>query len=369
MALLLSALLLLSPVDGGSPKSEPPAETEDILNAVDLSAWDELFSRMEGTESWQRPSTLVRELAEGENDPERLLAWLKAVGLGGLSDAAGLCLVFLVTGVLGALLDALLDRSSIPARRVLSVGLASFLLLRLLPLIRRGFACLRGVLTLAEVTVPLMTGALLLLGSPQGASVMGTAGELLLHTCLHWMEGTLAPLAVSAGALRASDLMGDGVLSSLSRVLFALVRWGVRIIGLGYSLVTMLMGAGAAGMDSLLLRTGRSAAGSLPLVGSLVSDSLDTAVACLGLVKGALGRTGVLLVAAQVAGPAAALLIHGFGLRASSTLLAPLEQKEMGSLLRAMGEMLTDLGALILAAGAMLCVTVGGPSGTLGGGL
>ena len=368
MALLLCGLLLLSPVDGGPTASEPPSETEDILNAVDLSAWDDLFSRMEGTEPWQRPSALTRELAEGEDDPGRLLTWLKAVSFQSLSDAVGVCLISLVTGVLGALLDTLLDQASIPARRVLSIGLASYLLLRLLPLIRRGFACLRGVMALADATVPLMTGALLLLGSPQGASAVGTAGELLLHTCLRWMEGSLAPLAVSAGVLRASDLMGDGVLSALSRVVFALVRWGVRILCLGYSLVTALMGAGAAGMDSLLLRTGRSAAGSLPLVGSLVSDSLGTAIACLGLVKGALGRTGMLLVTAQVAGPAAALLLHGFGLRASSALLVPLEQREMGSLLHAMGEMLTDLGVLILAAGAMLCVTVGGPSGLLGGG-
>ena len=104
-------------------------------------------------------------------------------------------------------------------------------------------------------------------------------------------------------------------------------------------------------------------------MGSLLSDSLGATVACLGLVKGALGRTGMLLVAVQVAGPAGALLVHGFGLRAASAMLMPLEQREMGTLLSALGEMLTILGALILAAGAMLCVAVGGASGCLGGGL
>ena len=177
------------------------------------------------------------------------------------------------------------------------------------------------------------------------------------------------PLALSAGVLRAADCMGDSVLTAISRLLFGLVRWGVRAICLGYSLITAFLGAGAAGMDSLLLRTGKAAAGSLPLVGSLLSDSLGATVACLGLVKGALGRTGMLLVAVQVAGPAGALLVHGFGLRAASAMLMPLEQRAMGTLLSALGEMLTILGALILAAGAMLCVAVGGASGCLGGGL
>ena len=91
---------------------------------------------------------------------------------------------------------------------------------------------------------------------------MGTAGELLLGTCLRWMQTFLAPLALSAGVLRSTDIVGDSVLSAISRLLFALARWGVRGICLGYSLAAALMGAGAAGMDSLLLRTGRAAVGS-----------------------------------------------------------------------------------------------------------
>ena len=369
MVLLLSGLLLFSPAEPNPAVTLPPAEAEDVLEAVDLSAWDDLFSRMEQTESWQRPSALVREIVAGEEDPARLLSGLKTRVLSGVNGAAVLCLLSLITGVLGALLETVLDGAVLPARRLLAVGLSALLLLRLLPLIRRGLACLRGVIALADGTVPLMTGALLLLASPQGASALGTVGELLLNTCLRWMEGMLAPLALSAGVLRAVDFMGDSVLSVISRLLFALCRWGIRILCFGYMAVAGLMGTGAAQMDTLLLRSGKAAAGSLPLVGAIVSDSLGTAVACLGLVKGALGRTGMLLVAIQVAGPAAELLLHGFGLRATASLLIPLEQRETGTMLTALGEMLTVLGALILAAGAMLCVAVGGAAGLLGGGL
>lgn len=368
MALLLSGLLLFAPADAVPVATSPPAEAEDVLEAVDLAAWDDLFSRMERTESWQRPSRLVREILAGEADPGRLLSWLKENGLGGLTGAASLCLISLITGVLGALIETVLDGAILPARRVLSVGLSALLLLRLLPLIRRGLACLRGLLALAEGTVPLMTGALLLLASPRSAAVLGTVGELLLNICLKWMEGSLAPLALSAGVLRAADFMGDNVLSVVSRLLFTLCRWGIRILCLGYMVIAGLMGAGAANMDTLLLRSGRVAAGSLPLVGSIVSDSLGTAAACLSLVKGALGQAGMVLVMIQVAGPVGALLVHGFGLKAAASLLMPLEQREMGTVLSALGDMLTVLGALILAAAAMLSAAVGGAAGLLGGG-
>ena len=367
--LLLCGLLLLSPTDLVPTATVPPSETEDILEAVDLTPWDDLFARMEDGEAWQRPSALIRSIAAGEEDPARLLTWLTGLGLGGISEAAGLCLVALVTGVLGALMETVLDKPAVPARRVLSVGLAAFLLVRLLPLIRRGLACLDGVLTLAEVTVPLMTGALLLLASPQGASVLGVLGELLLTVILRWMQGSLVPLALSAGVLRAADFMGDSVLSVISKLLFTLVRWGIRVLCLGYMALSGLMGAGAASMDSLLLRSGKVAAGSLPLVGSIVSDSLGAAAACLGLVKGGLGRTGMLLVAVQVIGPTGTLLVHGIGLKATASLLSTLEQREMGSVLTALGDMLTVLGAIVLAAGAMLCTAVVGAAGLLGGGL
>lgn len=364
--LLLCGLLLFSPEPAATL---PPTETEDIFNAVDLSAWDEFFMDMEGAEGWQRPSVLARQIAEGGSDPARILDWLKVRGLNGFSGAAALFLLSLATGVMAVLLETIMDGATLPARRVLSFGLAALLLTRLLPLIRTGIGCLKGVVALAEVTVPFMTAALLLLGSPQGASAMGALGELLLHTCLKWMEGGLVPLALSAGVLRTADLTGDGVLAAVSRVLSAVSRWGVRGICLAYTIVAALMGAGAAGMDSLLLRTGRVAAGSLPLVGSIVSDSLGAAAACLGVVKGALGRTGIMLTMLQIVAPTASLLLHGFGLRAASALLFPLEQREMGTMLSALGEMLTTLGALILAAGAMLSVSIGGAAGCLGGGL
>ena len=365
MAMLLCGLLILSPAQ----TTPPPTEAGEFVDAVDLDAWDDFFSRLEGTEAWQRPSALVRELAEGEDDPARLLAWLRNRSLSGLNDAAALCILSLITGVLAALLETLLDKPTLPARRVLALGLGALLLVKLLPLVRRGLACLNGVLTLAEVTVPLMTGALILLVSPQGASLMGTLGELLIHACLRFLQGALVPLALSEGVLRAADCVGDSVLTSISKVLFSLVRWGMRIVCFGYSLVAALMGAGAAGMDSLLLRSGKAAAGSLPLVGSLVSDSLGATVAVLGLVKVALGRTGLLLVTVQTMGPVAALFLHGFGLKTAASLLMSLDQREMGSLLNALGEMLTILGALILAAGAMLSVTVAGAAGCFGGGL
>ena len=168
---------------------------------------------------------------------------------------------------------------------------------------------------------------------------------------------------------RPALVPGTAEPAPVSRLLFTLVRWGIRVLCLGYMVLSGLMGAGAASMDSLLLRSGKVAAGSLPLVGSIVSDSLGAAAACLGLVKGAMGRTGMLLVAVQVIGPVGVLLVHGFGLKATASLLSTLEQREMGTMLSSMGDMLTVLGAIILAAGAMLCTAVVGAAGLLGGGL
>ena len=368
-ALLLCCLLLFPVAPEVQPTAPPSAEIEDLLSAVDLSGWDRFFASLADTESWQRPSRLVNRLAQGEAPGDQLFSWLKVQAGKGLPQAKALLLITLAMGVLSALCAVLLEEGAEQARRVLSIGLCVALLLYLLPSIRQGIRCMEGLAALGEGTVPLMTTALLLLGSPQGAAAMGTAGELLLFSCFRWMRSFLLPLMISAGMLRAADLAGNSVLSGVSRLSSAVARWGVRLICFGYMLFAALLGGSASAMDTLLLRTGRVAAGSVPLVGSLLSDSMGTAVACLSLVKGTLGWTGMLLVLIQTAGPAAALLLQGFVLRASSALLQPLEQPEMGSLLSALGEMVTGMGALILGAGAMLCMAVGGAAGCLGGSL
>ena len=370
MALMLCFLLTFTAAPGPDPTLPPAEEVGDILSYVDVSAWDEFFDQMEETEPWLRPSLLLGRLGTGEaEEGNALLLWLQGKALGGAVGALTLFWVALGTGVLSTLCSVLLGEGAVPANRVMAAGLGALLLMRLLPGVRRGLRCLAGLAELSEVSAPLVTAALLLLGSPRSAALMATLGEGLLHTFLTWMQGILCPLVLSAGVLRAVDIGGESVLSGLSKCLFSGARWGVRALGLGYMAVTALLIPGGAAADSLLLRTGRVAAGSLPLVGSMVSDSLGTAAACLSVVKGALGRTGVLLTVAQAAGPAVELLLSGFSLRAAGAMLQPLEQREMGSLLSALGETATLLGALVCAAGAMLSVSLGGVTGSFGGGV
>ena len=69
MTLLLCGLLLFSPGDSLPAATAPPTETEDILEAVDLSGWDDLFARMADGEVWQRPSVRIQDIAAGESDP------------------------------------------------------------------------------------------------------------------------------------------------------------------------------------------------------------------------------------------------------------------------------------------------------------
>ena len=69
MTLLLCGLLLFSPGDTMPVTTPPPTEAEDVLEAVDLTPWDDLFAHMEDGEAWQRPSALIRSIAAGEEDP------------------------------------------------------------------------------------------------------------------------------------------------------------------------------------------------------------------------------------------------------------------------------------------------------------
>lgn len=351
-----------------TPPPEVPPEAEDLLSLLDISPWERFFAGLQGMEAWQSPTRLIHALLEGELSGEQLLLSLRSRCTAGIQGAWGLFLLALMVGALGAVCSLLFEEGQGVLGRLLSFSLGAVLLGRLLPLIEECLTALNRMQTLTEISVPLVSGILLLLGSPRSAGLLGALGEGMLVQILGLFRHWVVPLVAAGGVLRAVDAAGGSIVSGLADLAFLVARWLMRLSATGYLLLVALLGSGALMQDGLLLKMGRAAAGSLPMVGLILSDSLGAAVGCLRLVKGALGWTGVLLILWQVAAPGAALLLHGFALRAAAAFLLPLQQRDMGTLLLSVGEMLTSLGAVLFASAALTAVSLGALSGCWGGG-
>jgi len=109
----------------------------------------------------------------------------------------------------------------------------------------------------------------------------------------------------------------------------------------------------------VLIKTSKLAAGSLPLVGALVSDSLDTAYGCILLVRQGIGLTGIALALAWLARPVLLIAVNILVLRGASALSLPLAGGRTNLVFARLADMLSLMLSAIAATAALFVVTIG----------
>ena len=187
---------------------------------------------------------------------------------------------------------------------------------------------------------------------------MGAAGEVLLGTILGAMEKGMVPLIAAGGVLGTADAGEKGVFYGLSQLTEGVCRGGIRLVSLLYMAVSGLLNTGAATADALLLKTGRAAAGALPALGGLVSDSMEAVAGCLGALKSGLGTTAVLLLVLVILSPALSLLLQALAVKAASLFASSLGAGAMVPVCQSLHRMLTLLASLLIAAASMGAVCI-----------
>lgn len=330
-------------------------EIKELWGLLDLSAWDAFFLQHPSLlpEGAALPSQLVLSLAEGEGTGfgwEKLtLSALKQGAWGSLKLFA----LVLFGGFMLGWMQSKEGKVSKTAAGAVRLSLCALVLLGVLGSVQTGIKSLELLASLYRVTLGVSLPALLLLGSPSTASALGGAGEVLLGSIFRLMQGVMVPLSLGAGVLGTLDTGDKGVLYSLSQLGETLCRGGLKLVSLLYMAVSALTNGSAAAADGVLLRTGKAAAGSLPALGGLVSDSMEAVAACLGAVKGGMGTAAVLLLGLGVLSPALTLLLQSLALKSAGAFAGALGGGELTPVCGSLQRMLSLLASFLIAGAAM----------------
>ena len=108
----------------------------------------------------------------------------------------------------------------------------------------------------------------------------------------------------------------------------------------------------------MILRTAKYAAGSVPIVGGVVSDSVETVFQCVLFVKSMLGIGGAVVILLICAKPILTVFLTRCALRIASAVTEPLSGKPYADLLRGLGDMLHILLLIEATAAAMALVAI-----------
>lgn len=137
----------------------------------------------------------------------------------------------------------------------------------------------------------------------------------------------------------------------------------VAVIGLlltGFIGILTVTGAAAASMDALALRTTRFLTSAfIPVIGRTLADAVETVASTSFFLKSVLGLSGVLVIVALAALPAAKILSLVLVYRLAGALIQPLGDVRVGNLLDRLAGNLLTLFAAVAAVGLMFFLAIG----------
>ena len=200
------------------------------------------------------------------------------------------------------------------------------------------------------------------------AAVGGTSGSALLQPAIvasaSAMTGLIqqltVPLATAAAILTMLCHLGEGIrLQRLAAFTQQCATWTLGICFTVFIGVLTTRAVTAAALDGVTLRTAKYAVSNLiPVVGGLFADTVDTLVGSGLLVQGALGMTGLILIAAWAMAPLCQTLASAMLYRLASALMQPVTDGPLSHCIHDFGRVLMLLFIIQLCAAAMFLMLI-----------
>jgi stage III sporulation protein AE len=209
---------------------------------------------------------------------------------------------------------------------------------------------------------------------PSIFTLLAAAGGITLTTVCHpvvWggvgivlslVRNLVLPLVLLAGTVGLVSRLAEGFsvtkLAEVSRQGAVIILTFLVTIFLG---VITLQGVTVAVADGLGLQAAKFLTGNLvPIVGGVVSDSLELAAGCSLLIKNALGAFAALGVILLCAYPALKILVVAFIYRLAAAFVQPLGQDRLAESLQEIGKTVMVIFATVAVVGLMFffCLTI-----------
>ncbi len=218
-----------------------------------------------------------------------------------------------------------------------------------------------GAQRIMEIAFPILLTLLTAAGATASAGLFSPATALLTTGVTSIFTKILLPAVLAMGVCAIiGNLSEQRPLDKLTGLFKSTIKWTLGILSTLYVGYLGVMGIAAKSADGLSVRAVRYAADKLiPMIGSLVSGSVDTLLACSLLVKNALGAGAVLLVAGVLVSPLLDIMTLQIAFRISAAIMEPVADSRLTKGISALADVLGYLFAILAGIGVMFALTVG----------
>ena len=203
--------------------------------------------------------------------------------------------------------------------------------------------------------LPLLLTMMAAVGGSGSSALMQPAVVAAASTMTALISHLTVPLATISAVLTMLCHLGEGLrLQRLAAFTHQCAAWTLGLCFTIYVGVLTTRAVTAAALDGVTLRTAKYALGNLiPVVGGLFADTVDTLIGSGMLVQGALGVTGLILIASWMLTPLCQTLASAMLYKLAAALLQPVSDGPMVNCIHDFGRILMLLFIIQLCAAAM----------------
>lgn len=250
-------------------------------------------------------SDILRELNSGEISlsPKVALEYILKLLMGEVMSGARLLAVVLALSVLCSYLSGLKDGfggravadCAFYACYIIIAGIAAAAFYDTAVC---GVEAVRNIAFFMRFMVPVIITALMTSGAVISAATLEPAMISMAEIVVWIIETVFIPAVMISAALNIVNGMSDKFKTDrMVKLLSSAVKWGLSLTLTIFVSLAGLKSIASAGVDGLTLKLGKFAASNLiPMVGSILSESVETIMSCSVVIKNSVGVLGVICV-------------------------------------------------------------------------
>lgn len=269
-----------------------------------------------------------------------------------LSQAAGICCSIIAIAILISVVDNLFGVSQQTSHLVGVVAVSALLLNTAGTLIALGAETVQQISAYGKLLLPVLSTALAAQGGG-GSAVLLYTGTIVFNTILtSVLSKVLIPgIYIYLGICIANRALSNETLSNMAKFIKGGITWVLKTalyVFTGYMTVT---GVVSGSVDAASIKAAKLAiSGTVPVIGSILSDASESFLAGVSIAKNAAGVTGLLTILAIWIGPFFQLGLQYIILKLSGTVCGAINGKGVSELV---GDYSTAMGLLLAATGAI----------------
>ena len=211
-----------------------------------------------------------------------------------------------------------------------------------------------------QVLYPILLAMLTAVGNVTTSSVLQPAVGVLVGIVGTLLKDIMIPLITLSAVVHLISYISDRVqIKKLGKLLNQISVWILGFVFTIFVGVLTIQGAMTSSFDGLSVRTAKFALDQfVPVVGKMLSQSMDTIIGCSLLLKNAAGVTGLIILGMLCLAPGMKILALMILYKISSALLEPITDQRIVDCLDGIGSVLNVLFITVVGIALMFFLTV-----------